>query len=705
MRRLAAVLAVPSLPASPLPSSFTVWLPVAAVLLFGAALLAGAAASAGAPPNDYTPLPPTTERTPLVPALVTTSEGRACQEAVAQASRTFVGTKLAVEQSCLLFFQKLSFFLPKGTDVAAICRTPSSDATPAHGSQPVTRWIVEKAERRAEAAIEAACADEVVAGDLLVCGETAEELASCTLAQASEQVDAALDSEFGEAPPTFWVGPSARCQAGIAHESRSYLERKLAAVSSCLDERNRSCATGNAAEQCIGSFVDGQHVPPTDARAAEAIARAEADLRRGLRRSSCSAHALRRLDACADDPRELADCLVESHWQVAAGIVSAQYGGAEHFADETTGIGPVVAAAGPGETVLVDAGTYYEKVAIEEPDFTLIGQKTCEGDRPVLENPDPGNSPNGIFACGSLIEDCGGEAYGIPPGQKGRADRILIESLEIRDFDDNDVFVTGADGVTFRDLVTTGPGTTTGTLYGVFPVFSRHILVEDIVVSGVRDAGIYIGKDVDIIVRRNVVFGNVAGIEIENSVNAEVYGNLVFDNTGGILVFKDPRISFQESSCHVVRGNVIEDNNRPNFGSGFVSLVPSGTGLLVISNDSTLYEGNVIRGNDTFGAIVTEQAVIDAIFDAFGELSADQSSDDNFFVDNFFEGNGTNPSDPVLALFAADAIAVTIEGNAGCSSGNVPDGASGNFDTLPECPEPVEFAGCPFPLPDPFPQP
>ncbi len=694
----------PVVPVMPRLRSSRAWsLALALSLLPGGVLLASSAPAFAAAQNGYEPPPPAVETSPLVPALVTTSEGRTCQEAVASASRSFVSTKLAVEQSCLLFFQRLGFLLPRGTDAAAFCRSSSSDSQAGHAAFSFTRRIVDHAERRAAAQIESACADDVVA-KLLVCGDTAEALSSCTLGRASRQVDAALDSEFGTAPPTFPFGSAPQCQARIAHESRRYLQRKLAAVDECLDERNRSCVTGNAAERCIGALVDGRHVLPSDERTAAAIARAEKDLRRALQRSSCSRHALRRLDTCADDPRDLADCLVESHWQASAGIVAAQYGGAEHFADEATGIGPVVAAAGPGDTVLVDEGTYYEKVAINEPDFTLIGQKTCGDDRPVLENPDPGNSPNGIFACGSRLEDCGAERYGIPPGQKGRADRVVIESLEIRNFDDNDVFVTGADGVVLRDLVTLGPGTPTGTEYGVFPVFSRNILVEDTVVRGVRDAGIYIGKDVDIVVRRNIVFENVAGIEIENSLNAEVYDNLVFDNTGGILVFKDPQIAFQESSCHVVRGNTIANNDRANFGSGFVALVPPGTGLLIISNDSSLYEGNIIRGNDTFGVAVTEQVVLDVLFDAFGALSEDQTSDDNFFVDNVFEGNGGNPPDPMLGLFAADVVGLVTEGNGGCSSGNVFGTASGSFAFLPECEIPVELPGCPAPLPDPFPQ-
>lgn len=679
---------------------------VVGILLFG-----GLSASAGSVRRAEARTPasgsePAADYEPLKPALVTTDAGRTCQETVASAQRNFVESTLAAEQSCLLLFQRLRFLFPKNTDATALCRGAMTATERGLPSFPYTRWVVENAERKAAQSIAAGCTDPVVA-DLLLCGDDVGELTECTLRRSGQQVQAALDAEFGEAPPVFFVGGPARCQAGVASESRRYLARKLAAVNRCLDERNRSCLTGNAAELCVGALVDGTHVPPADRATAKALAQAEADLRKGIQRSSCSAHALQALDTCSTDPKRLADCLIDRHWRAAGGVVAAQYGGAERFADPASGIGPVVASAGPGETVLVDAGTYVEKFAVTEPDFTVIGQKTCEGDRPVIENPAPGYSENGIFACGSLVENCGGADYGVPSDQPGRADRLLFQSLEIRDFDANDIFVTGARGVTFRDLLTTGPGTPTGTEYGIFPVFSSDILVEDSIVTGVRDAGIYIGKSIDIVVRRNEVYGNVAGIEVENSANAEVYENHAYGNSGGLLVFKLPGPSFQASNCHVIRDNLVEENDLANFGSGIVGLVPPGTGMLVLSNDSTLFENNVVRGNDTFGLFVTDQKTIDLVFDAFGEFSEDQSTADNFFVGNLLEGNGENPADPLFGALglAADAVSLVVEGNMGCQSGNAIGTVGGTFASLPACVLPPVLPGCPYPFPDPFPQP
>ena len=47
---------------------------------------------------------------------------------------------------------------------------------------------------------------------------------------------------------------------------------------------------------------------------------------------------------------------------------------------------------------------------------------------------------------------------------------LLFEGFQADNYDADDIFVSGAQGVTFRDMVTNGPGTSVGTKYGLFPV-------------------------------------------------------------------------------------------------------------------------------------------------------------------------------------------------------------------------------------------
>ena len=87
-----------------------------------------------------------------------------------------------------------------------------------------------------------------------------------------------------------------------------------------------------------------------------------------------------------------------------------------------------------------------------------------------------------------------------------------MEGFQIRNYAGNGVVNHRASRVTYRDLVVENPG-----LYAIYPVECTNVLVEGCVVSGAKDAGIYVGQSRDIIVRNNEVFHNVAGIEIENS--------------------------------------------------------------------------------------------------------------------------------------------------------------------------------------------
>ena len=129
------------------------------------------------------------------------------------------------------------------------------------------------------------------------------------------------------------------------------------------------------------------------------------------------------------------------------------------------------------------------------------------------------------------------------------------------------------------------------------------MIIEDCIVTGTSDAGIYVGQSKDIIVRRNIAHGNVTGIEIENSVNAVVENNEVYNNTGGVLVFLLPNNPSKVSiNCKVI-GNYIHDNNLENFAdpTAIVSRVPSGTGILIMAGDEVEVAKNTIINNDSFG--------------------------------------------------------------------------------------------------------
>lgn len=195
-------------------------------------------------------------------------------------------------------------------------------------------------------------------------------------------------------------------------------------------------------------------------------------------------------------------------------------------------------------------------------------------------------------------------------GQKGAGEGLLVTSddVTLRDFaventKGDGIKSKGADNIVYyrvRVTWTGGPKETNGA-YGIYPVESTGVLIDGCKVSGASDAGIYVGQSKDITVRYSLAEHNVAGIEIENSRNAIVHGNLATRNTGGILVFDLPNLPVMGGGNTVVEGNVVVDNDTPNFApkGNIVAGVPRGTGVMVMANELVAVRDNVLANNPT----------------------------------------------------------------------------------------------------------
>jgi parallel beta-helix repeat protein len=239
---------------------------------------------------------------------------------------------------------------------------------------------------------------------------------------------------------------------------------------------------------------------------------------------------------------------------------------------------------------------------------------------------------------------------------------FTIEHLTIRNSNGNSIVVKGAERPTFRNLKVywdAGSKTENGA-YAVYPLGCTDVLIEDCEVIGASDAGIYVGQSKRIIVRNNLVHGNVAGIEIENSDDALVTGNRAYDNTCGILVFVMPNLEKKDGHGTIVEDNVVEDNNRANFGEAgtTVASVPAGTGILTLANDGTEVRDNQIRRNDSTGVLAisfSTYAALCLLDGSDGCGAADPGTDPDasktFIHDNTFADNGTAPDEGVATVF------------------------------------------------------
>lgn len=200
-------------------------------------------------------------------------------------------------------------------------------------------------------------------------------------------------------------------------------------------------------------------------------------------------------------------------------------------------------------------------------------------------------------------------------GQKAGAEGLLvngdnftIEHLTIEDSRGDGLKISESENITIRGIKvqwTNGPSTKNGA-YGIYPVLTRNVLIEDTVSIAASDAGIYVGQSDGVIVRNSRAEKNVAGIEIENTINADVYDNVATGNTGGILVFNMPGLSQQGGNIRVFNNKVIA-NNHANFGAKGtpVASVPAGSGIVINSNDDVEIFGNEIRDNATTNIIVS----------------------------------------------------------------------------------------------------
>ncbi len=237
--------------------------------------------------------------------------------------------------------------------------------------------------------------------------------------------------------------------------------------------------------------------------------------------------------------------------------------------------------AEPGTTIEFPEGRHAlsDELIVSQSHITVRGQGR---DKTVLSFKNQAAGAQGFLATGNAF---------------------TIEDLTVEDTRGDAIKVEGSNGVIMRRVRVewTGGADEKNGAYGFYPVQCRNVLIEDCVVRGASDAGVYVGQSSHIVVRRNLAEFNVAGIEIENSRYADVYENEARYNTGGILVFDLPNLKVQGGRQVRVFRNRIHDNNTKNFApkGNIVGIIPAGTGFMVMANDDLEIFENQFEGHAT----------------------------------------------------------------------------------------------------------
>jgi parallel beta-helix repeat protein len=281
-----------------------------------------------------------------------------------------------------------------------------------------------------------------------------------------------------------------------------------------------------------------------------------------------------------------------------------------------------VDAATDGTIIFIEPGTYNEAIVVNKPGIQLIGASCYADAKVIIQN--PGRDDNGITV-------------------NAGADGFVLKNVTVQNFKSNGVLLTHVNNFLLSHVATINNGA-----YGLFPVFCKNGAVEYCSATGHDDTGIYVGQSDSIAMQYNEAYGNVNGLEVENSMGVVVYKNHSYDNVSGILVILLPGLTVKTASNVLVAENNFENNNHVNFGDpadGFESLVPTGTGVLIVGADNVTVKNNKISNNNFTGIATVSTLVLGALAGLPPSFFSDiePNPDNTKIIDNVLVNNGTAP--------------------------------------------------------------
>lgn len=341
--------------------------------------------------------------------------------------------------------------------------------------------------------------------------------------------------------------------------------------------------------------------------------------------------------------------------------------------------------ASPGDTILVEPGTYYGTDAkyglrIAKDNLRLIGKvvpgRGEAGKVRVAFKPNSGQK-TGVYAAPA---GCDYNVHADSPlGQQCNSRQLkgfYIRGFTVEGFPVNGIQTRWVDGFEFvsnesvRNLNN-----------GIYPTLSANGLVRDNVSYGSLDTAMWIAASENVRVIGNTLFGSVIGFEITVSNNVWVTQNTIYDNTLGIGLFhpngagNPPR---PVMANWVVEQNDVRNNNRPNAAvpGTFQSALPPGIGILVAGVSDHVIAKNTVEDHGFVGIGVLGWCTANAGTPNDCSLNppiADPAVNNNRISLNKLARNGGSPPPIPIAFLAADVTYFQFEGSSGnCFEKNKP---------------------------------
>jgi hypothetical protein len=128
----------------------------------------------------------------------------------------------------------------------------------------------------------------------------------------------------------------------------------------------------------------------------------------------------------------------------------------------------------------------------------------------------------------------------------------------------------------------------------------------------------------------------------------------------GIFIDLLPQLPSKVSLFSKIHDNLVENNNGENFGSPGTahSLIPPGTGILLLAADEVEVYDNTIRGNKSVGLAVFNLTIGFPV----EEIDVDPNPEHNLAHDNTYENNGYD-ADPFVKDLLGGGFDIVWDGN------------------------------------------
>ena len=367
---------------------------------------------------------------------------------------------------------------------------------------------------------------------------------------------------------------------------------------------------------------------------------------------------------------------------IAAFTIASAADAAVHRVFPNESIQAAIDAASPGDTILVEPGTYKEDpngvygLHITTDNLRLIGKvKKGQGEAGKVRILADGDQETGVFAappgCGYKDSACAGELQG-----------FYIRGFTVEGFPQNGIQTRWVNGFEFvRNESVKNLNN------GIYPTLSANGLVRNNVSYGSLDTSMWVAGSENVRVIGNELYGSPIGFEITVSNNVEVTHNDIHGNTLGIGLFHpnaagNPPLPVMEN--WVIEHNDVYDNNlspNPAPPGSFQADLPPGGGILLMGVSDHVVGKNNVEENDFFGiSVLGYCTAVNGTAHACGTspLLGDPASNNNLVAQNTLNNNGLSPvPGHPLGPLAGDMIYLQTPpfemGTGNCFEKNRPD--------------------------------